>query len=156
MKTFFREHIWETILVFVLIAFIGLITWMCVSSIQQEKEFNNWYASLSAEEKAEYNAEQARKREANIYRYEVVGVSKYVKTETNHFGAVTDTDICYEFQYISGNSLKHVSDFEHLEYGLTKVIIGDKDMYIVDKNSIDTYRYLQLTKETLASLKTAN
>ncbi len=46
-------------------------------------------------------------------------------------------------------------DFQHFEYGLTKVTIGDKDLYIVNNNG-ETTRTLQLTKETLANIKGLN
>ena len=108
---------------------------------------------MTAEEKAEYDAEQEAIRQSNIHRYEVVGVSQYVRNQTNNFGGIIDTDICYAFQYLDGNNLKTVENFEHLEYGLTKIIVGDSNMYIVDTNGIDDYRYLQLTKETLQNIK---
>lgn len=44
--------------------------------------------------------------------------------------------------------LKSVKDFQHFEYGLTKVCIGDEDKYVVDEYG-ETRRYLYLTKDTL-------
>ncbi len=126
---------------------------LVAAGVTKSVEHKEWYNSLSEEEKIAFDAEQEQKREANIHRYEVIGVAQYVRTETNQFGGVTDTDICYTFQYLHGDKLKSVDGFEHLEYGLTKVIIGDEDMYIIDTNGIDEYRYLQLTKETLQNIK---
>ena len=88
--------------------------------------------------------------------YEVVGVAKYARVKTNAMGGVLNTDICYAFEYIDGNgNLKSVDDFEHLEYGLTKVVVGDTDAYIINTNGEDT-RTLQLTKETLKNIQTLN
>ena len=150
MKHFIRKYWFETLLITLLVSlFIGFCAWAIVSDIQHDK----WYNSLTAEEKAEYDAEQEAIRQSNIHRYEVVGVSQYVRNQTNNFGGIIDTDICYAFQYLDGNNLKTVENFEHLEYGLTKIIVGDSNMYIVDTNGIDDYRYLQLTKETLQNIK---
>ncbi|MBE5812146.1 MAG: hypothetical protein E7314_00635 [Clostridiales bacterium] len=88
--------------------------------------------------------------EEQIVTYEVVSVYKYVRNETNIWGGVTDTDICYNFSYISNGNLYHIEDFIHYDYGLTKVIVGTSDCYIVNKYTDE--RYLQLTKETLRSL----
>ena len=88
--------------------------------------------------------------EEQIVTYEVVSVYKYVRNETNIWGGVIDTDICYNFSYISNGNLYHIEDFIHYDYGLTKVIVGTSDCYIVNKYTDE--RYLQLTKETLRSL----
>lgn len=150
MKNCCKEHIFEILVLGIPI--LCLIVFVSVG-ITKSVEHDEWYNSLSVEEKLEYDRQQAQKREENIYRYEVIGVAQYVRTETNQFGGVTDTDICYTFQYLQGDKLKSVDGFEHLEYGLTKVIVGDSNMYIVDKNGIDEYRYLQLTKDTLKNIK---
>ena len=153
---FLKEYWYIVLLVAILICAISLLGVTIAKSVQQEKEYNAWYNSLSPEEQAKEQARIAAKREERIQRYEVFSVSQYVRNETNQFGAITDTDICYAFSYIAGNNLQHVDGFEHLDYGLTKVIIGDKDMYIVDTNGADTHRYLQLTKETLKNIKISN
>jgi hypothetical protein len=137
------------ILVLILIGLFGLL-------IYEATEYERWYESLSPEEKLAVDQEREAEYQANIYTYEVVGVSKYVRVETNSRGGIMDTDICYTFQYIDANGeLKHVDDFEHLEYGLTKVVIGDTDAYIVNTNGEDI-RTLQLTKETLKNIQTLN
>lgn len=82
--------------------------------------------------------------------YEVVAVDKYVRNETNAFGAVLDTEICYSFSYVSGDKVYHIDKFIHYDGGLTKVIIGDRDCYMVNKYTDE--RYLQLTKETFKLL----
>ena len=150
VKDFFKNYVIEILALGVpLLCLLAFLTVGVVRGIEHDK----WYNSLSAEEKMVYDMEQERKREANIHRYEVVSVSQYIRTETNQFGGVIGTDVCYTFQYLQGDKLKSVDGFEHLEYGLTKVIVGDKNMYIVDTNGIDDYRYLQLTKETLQNMK---
>jgi hypothetical protein len=82
--------------------------------------------------------------------YEVVAVGQYIREETNAFGAVLDTEVCYNFSYVVGNKVYHVDKFIHYNYGNTKVIIGDRDCYMVSKYTDE--RYLQLTKETFNSL----
>lgn len=150
MLKFLKEYKFEIILCSLLISiFVGFVTW----AIVEDTKHDQWYNSLTAEERAQYDAEQEAIRQSRIYRYEVVGVSQYVRNQTNNFGGIIDTDICYAFQYLDGNTLKTIEGFEHLEYGLTKIVVGDSNMYIVDTNGIDDYRYLQLTKETLQNLK---
>jgi hypothetical protein len=82
--------------------------------------------------------------------YEIVSVDKYIREETNVFGAVLDTEVCYNFSYVAGNNVYHVDKFIHYNYGNTKVIIGDSDCYMVSRYTDE--RYLQLTKETFNSL----
>ena len=93
--------------------------------------------------------------ESRIQRYEVVSVHKYTKNTTNNFGGIIRTEVCYSFTYVSGDKLCSVDDFKHLEYGLTKVTIGDSDLYIINNNG-ETTSTLQLTKETLANIKGLN
>ena len=149
-KDFCKQYIAE-----ILVLAVSTLCLIIIISVGVTKKINHekWYDSLTAEEKLVYDMEQEQKREANISRYEVVHAAQYVRTETNQFGGVTDTDICYTFQYLQGDTLKSVDGFEHLEYGLTKVIVGDSDMYIIDRNGVDEYRYLQLTKETLKNIE---
>lgn len=102
---------------------------------------------MSAEEWAAY-------RESLVHEYEVCSVMQYIKVNTNNFGGITSRDLCYAFTYIDGGGVLQTEyNFEHLEYGLTKVCIGDTDKYVVD-NYGETTRYLYLTKETLKSLTT--
>ena len=119
-------------------------------SIQHQK----WLDSLSPEELAAYEAEQEAERQSHIYEYEILSVSQYVKNVTNGFGGVVRTEVCYTFCYLDEGTLNQVDDFSHFENGLTKLVIGDSDKYIVDTNGADTYRYLQLTEETLKNIKT--
>ena len=149
IKRFFKNYCGEIIIFTFLGLLVGAFVLLCVRGIQHQ----NWYNSLPADEKAAYDAQLAAEREKNIYRYDVVSVSQYIETKTNNWGGVIDTDVCYHFQFLQGDDLKSVDGFQHLEYGLTKVIVGDKNMYIVDKNGFDEYRYLQLTEETLKTMK---
>ena len=89
---------------------------------------------------------------ANRYKhYEVLSVFQYAETPTNNYGGVTGTSVCYSFTYLDKSGTLHtISSFEHLEYGLTKVCVGEVDEYVVDKTK--DIRYLYLTKETLSKL----
>lgn len=152
-----KEIDWGDVFFYALITVTAaFLIWFIGFIIHEAVEQEQWYNSLSVEEKAEVDRERAAAYQANIHTYEVVGVAKYVRTKTNTMGGVLDTDICYAFEYIDGNgNLKSVADFEHLEYGLTKVVIGDTDAYIINTNGEDT-RTLQLTKETLKTIQTLN
>lgn len=99
---------------------------------------------MTQEEYAEYIARRYK-------HYEVCSVFQYTEVHTNNYGGVTGTDVCYSFTYLDGSgNLKTISSFEHLEYGLTKVCVGEVDEYVVDKTK--DIRYLYLTKETLSKL----
>jgi hypothetical protein len=117
-----------------------------VCCIDEEREYNEWYNSLTPEEQESvYNDK--------IHTYEVLSVNQYVRTETNRYGGVMDTDICYTFTYLdSDGTLKSVQDFENIGSNSMQVTVGDKDVYIVNENS-DGGKTLQLTKETLSKIQ---
>ena len=143
-----RKRIITTISLLLLFGVLTFCTWYSVKAIA---EYNKWYESLSESEKLEYEKKKEAEYEARIERYDVVSVYIYAKQNTTNFGAITSTDVCYAFTYDANGSLKSVEDFKHLEYGLTKVTLGDKDTYIINNNG-ETTRILQLTKATLSKL----
>ena len=49
--------------------------------------------------------------------------------------------------------IKTVNDFENLEYGLTKICLGDSDKYVIEQRAFDTYQYLYLTRNTLERIQ---
>lgn len=89
-----------------------------------------------------------------VREYDVISVCQYVKVNRqNCFGEVLDQKLCYSFTYIGDDGQLHqFDDFEHTEYGTHKVCIGDENKYIVEQCSIDTYRFLYLTEETLKNI----
>lgn len=96
---------------------------------------------------AEYRAYRA----SLIHSYDVCSVHQYVLPKTNQFGKITGSSLCYAFTYATSNGvLKTVNQFEHFEYGLTKVCIGDRDKYVVDEST--GIRYLYLSEDTLNNL----
>ena len=102
---------------------------------------------MTEEERAAYEA-------SRTYVYDVVSVNQYLKTtQTNYFGAPISQEIRYYFTYIDENgNLCEFEDFEHTEYGLWKICVGDENKYIV-KDGIDTYRWLYLTADTLKNME---
>ena len=134
---------------FIAMIIVGIIGFISTGAYFVVKE-HNYVASLSETELKEYRKQQEKERQSRIKRYDVVGVTKYADVRSYNMHR-TKTKICYSFSYIQGDTLKHVDGFEHCEYGLYKVIIGDKDQYIIDTNGETTY-YLQLTKETLSKI----
>ena len=101
---------------------------------------------MTEEERAAYEA-------SKWHEYQVVSVYRYMKvTKTNYFGAVLDQELRYCFTYIGDDGQLHeVDDYEHTEYGLWKVCIGDENKYVV-KDGFDIYRWLYLTEETFKNM----
>ena len=83
----------------------------------------------------------------------VMSVYQYMKvTKTNYFGAVLDQELRYCFTYIGDDGQLHeFDDYEHTEYGLWKICIGDENKYVV-RDGFDTYRWLYLTEETFNNM----
>ena len=102
---------------------------------------------MTEEERAVYEA-------SRWHEYQVVSVYQYMKvTKTNYFGAVLDQELRYCFTYIGDDGQLHeVDDYEHTEYGLWKVCIGDENKYVV-KDGFDIYRWLYLTEETFKNMQ---
>lgn len=101
---------------------------------------------MTEEERAAYEA-------SRTHEYKVVSVYQYMKvTKTNYFGAPLSQELRYCFTYIGDDGQLHeFEDFEHTEYGLWKICIGDENKYIV-RDGFDTYRWLYLTEETLNNM----
>ena len=100
--------------------------------------------------------EYAAYRESCISRYEVCSVTQYIDTRTNRFGGIIDRSLCYAFTYLDQDgTLKTVEDFQNLEYGLTKVCIGESNQYVIDEYG-ETKEYLYLTRDTLVSISGMN
>lgn len=101
---------------------------------------------MTEEERAAYEA-------SRWHEYQVVSVYQYMKvTKTNYFGAVLDQELRYCFTYIGDDGQLHQFDnFEHTEYGLWKICIGDENKYVV-RDGFDTYRWLYLTEETFKNM----
>lgn len=94
---------------------------------------------------------------ANTHEYEVVSVHQYIKTETTRYGHITNQEPRYTFTYIGGDGqLQRIDDFCHTEYGLWKVCLGEENKYVEKTDGVDTYKYLYLTKETLANMDSLN
>lgn len=90
-------------------------------------------------------------KEKEVLEYKVVSVYQYVEQETNNFGGVEDTEVCYKFDYIDGeNNLYTIQGFSNLEYGTQKVQLSNKefDYYFEYRGT----SYLCLTEETLSKL----
>ena len=105
---------------------IFLISLFCLSGCNLEPMTN--------EERDAYEA-------SKCHEYQVVSVCQYISTRTNNFGAVLDQELKYSFTYIGDDGQLHeFDDFEHTEYGLWKICIGDENKYVV-KEGFDTYRW---------------
>lgn len=99
---------------------------------------------------SDYQIDEVRK----VSEYEVVSVFQYAEARTNRFGGVTGTSIYYSFNYLDNDGkIKTVNDFENLEYGLTKICLGDSDRYVIEQRAFDTYQYLYLTRNTLERIQ---
>lgn len=102
---------------------------------------------MTEEEWAAYEA-------SRTHEYKVVSVHQYMTvTKRNYFGKPMREELRYCFTYIGDDGQLHEFEgFEHTEYGLWKVCIGDEDKYVV-KEDFDTYMWLYLTEETLKNMK---
>lgn len=99
-------------------------------------------------------AERAAYEASRIHEYQVVSVYQYISTRTNNFGAIIDQELKYCITYIGDDGQLHqFDDFEHTEYGLWKVCIGEENKFVV-KDGFDTYRWLYLTEETFENMPT--
>lgn len=88
-----------------------------------------------------------------VKTYEVLNVNSYVQNETNGYGAIIGSHLAYSFTYVDGSGKLHdKTDFENLEYGLTKVKIGDENKYVIESGGFDEYRTLYLTRDTFNKL----
>ena len=105
--------------------------------------------TLTDSEMAEFERKNVRK----IHEYKVVSVYRYISTTTNNFGGVIRQDPKYMFTYIGDDGQLHeVYDYEHTEYGLWKVCIGEENKYVV-KDGFDTYKWLYLTEDTITNME---
>lgn len=103
------------------------------------------FEPMTEEERVAYEA-------SKLHEYQVISVYQYISTRTNRFGAVLDEELKYCFTYMDDNGQLHqFDDFEHTEYGLWKVCIGDENKYVV-KDGFDTYRWLYLTEDTFKNM----
>lgn len=91
---------------------------------------------------------------SKIQEFPVVSVSKYMKaTKRNCFGAVLREELRYRFTYIGNDGrLYEFQDFENTNYGLWKVCVGNQNKYVIKHDTLDIYRYLYLTKETIENM----
>ena len=145
---------WGAVLAgFVCLVCCGLLVWVAVDADAKEAAHKEWYNSLSASEKAAYDAEQAAKYNEKVYEYEVLEVYRRIKQETNRFGGVIDEYPVYVFTYTDGDTLQEEDTYRHFDNGYTQVKIGDTNKFVVDKNGNSKKCTLYLTKETMQSLQ---
>ena len=127
----------KKIIAIILVLILGLSMCGC-ESVKKAQE------PMTEEEYAQYLARRYK-------HYEVCSVFQYPEVHTNAYGGVTGTSVCYSFTFLDKSGTLHtISSFEHLEYGLTKVCVGEVDEYVVDTTK--EIRYLYLTKDTLSKL----
>ena len=83
----------EVVLIIILSILVVVMLSVLVNGLNEQAEFDAWYNSLSAEEKAEYEAPYTT-------TYDVLTVEKYHVNITNRYGGVRGTYTCYEFMYV--------------------------------------------------------
>ena len=140
----FEEKCLAVMLVIIFILLIGIV----IKQDADNKKYKEWYQTLTVEE-------QQAIYESNIEHYEVLGVHKYTRTNTNQFGGVVSTNICYSFTYLNNGVLCSEDNFHPTEYGLYRLTIGDDNLYIINHNG-ETTHMLQLTRETLENMQGLN
>lgn len=138
---------WNAVGFFALVAivFAILIGGICFlgQGLKEKEEFEAWYNSLSAEEKAAYEAPYTT-------TCDVITVEKYHVDITNRYGAVRGTYSCYEFMYVNQDGdIVTVHDFRD-DWGNYDVVVGESNTYTV--NTRTNTRTLTLTLETMKAL----
>ena len=152
-KSFIKEW-WTVIALWSMVVIGGIFCIVIMYTGHQQYEieqqqYQQWFNTLTPEQQ---KAERIKQDQRRYSRYDVISVTRYYKTNTNQWGGVTSSELCYAFVYIDGNgNAQHVEDFIHAPYGIMKVALGDSNKYIIDK--IHSISYLQLTKETFQELK---
>ena len=112
--------------------------------IAKERQYDDWYNSLSVEERERVDAEKEAEYDANVFEYEVLNLSQYVQNKTNGFGGIVDTKVMYTFSYINEDGqLTHIDAWNPstVEIGNETKLIHDKNTgrrtLIVDKNTLN-------------------
>ena len=140
------ELIVGAILIVVVLAILGTMIWFAAKEIKADREFDAWYNSLTAEEQVAYE-------EPYTDVYEIVSVDKYVMQQTNRYGGVRGTYICYEFYYVDGDgNVQHIEQFCD-DFSGKEVIVGEANTYAY--NSRTKVATLTLTMDTIQKMSTA-
>ena len=133
----------EVVLLIVLGILLVVMLSILVNGLNEQAEFDAWYNSLSAEEKAAYEAPYTT-------TCDVITVEKYHVDITNRYGAVRGTYSCYEFMYVNQDGdIITVHDFRD-DWGNYDVVVGESNTYTV--NTRTNTRTLTLTLETMKAL----
>lgn len=116
-----------------------------ISEEVNKKEYNDWYNSLSAEEKANEDTKKQEEYNKKVTSFEVLNLSQYVQNITNGFGGIVRTEIKYTFSYINENGkLVHVDSWDpaNVEIGSETKLVQDKNIgggitLVVDKETFN-------------------
>lgn len=86
------------------------------------------------------------------HTYEIISIEEYIRVTTNQFGAVTDQSPAYSIWYKDPSkpgNVDLIEDIEFHEYGIHKMVLGDKDTITFRLNGGVTVR---LTEETMRGM----
>jgi hypothetical protein len=86
------------------------------------------------------------------HTYEIISVEEYIRVTTNQFGAVTDQSPAYSIWYKDTSQpggVDLIEDIEFHEYGIHKMVLGDKDTITFRQDGGITVR---LTEETMRGM----
>ena len=136
------EKVLIILLIIILCAAVAFLSWGIYDiSINPEK-----YEQVAEERAAaeqEYNEQ---------HTYEIISVEEYIRTTTNQFGAVTDQSPAYSIWYKNSSkpgNVDLIEDIEFHEYGIHKMVLGEKDTITF---RLDGGITVQLTEETMRGM----
>lgn len=121
--------------------------------------YNIWFDKLSIEERHEYlSGETSKLIGGAIENFEITSINKTKTTvKLRGRGAGTMEVPAYTFVYEDRYGKEYTEkDLWVNDETSSQIILGDKDLYIIDENKICAFKYLQLTEETMRNLGIAD
>ena len=103
-------------------------------------------------EKATQERAIAEQEYNECHTYEIISIEEYIRVTTNQFGAVTDQSPAYSIWYKDTSkpgSVDLIEDIEFHEYGIHKMVLGDKDTITFRQDGGITVR---LTEKTMRGM----
>lgn len=118
--------------------------------------YNLWFDMLSIEERQEYlTGETSKLISGTIKNYKIVSINHTKITVEKRMGKSVQQIEVPAFTFVYEDNYGKL----YTEKGLwisdetcSQIVIGSEDLYIVDENKICTFKYLQLSKETMKNL----
>lgn len=138
----YMEKFFGGFLISILVVAVIFVGWS-VYDMEKHPEKYEQAAQERAIAEQEYNER---------HTYEIISIEEYIRVTTNQFGAVTDQSPAYSIWYRDPSqpgNVDLIEDIEFHEYGIHKMVLGDKDTITFRLNGGVTVR---LTEETMRGM----